>query len=464
MSLRGETKGQNQGADGPPAQDSWYMGLDFGTSGARVMVIDDDGSIQANAKESYPEGASADWARAWEDTLHHLLSDLPADVKAATRSISFDGTSATTMIVDRQSGESLSPPFLYNASCPDALPAVAAMAPKHHTVTTGTSTLCKLVSWYWHEHQHNREGGKDSVDGIADRAALLHQADWLAFLLHGVMGVSDYNNALKLGYDPAREEYPDWLAFQPFAGMLPRIVAPGSVIGAVTKELADRHGFPEDCVVCAGTTDSIAAFLAAEPSQPGEAVTSLGSTLAVKLLSTERVDDARFGIYSHRLNDTWLVGGASNTGGAVLRTLFTDEQLAELTEKIDASQESKLRYYPLVKPGERFPVADPHLEPCLRPRPDDDAEFLHGILESTARIEGEAYRLLQELGASPLTRVYTAGGGAVNDKWTAIRARVLGVPVEPSPQTEAAYGAALLARQGARQRAGSHKQMQQTAK
>lgn len=36
-------------------------------------------------------------------------------------------------------------------------------------------------------------------------------------------------------------------------------------------------------------------------------VTSLGSTMAVKLLSTERVDDARFGIYSHRLNDTWLV-------------------------------------------------------------------------------------------------------------------------------------------------------------
>ena len=72
-------------------------------------------------------------------------------------------------------------------------------------------------------------------------------------------------------------------------------------------------------------------------------------------------------------------------------------------------------------------------------------------------MQGEAYRLLQELGASPLTKVYTAGGGAVNDKWTAIRARVLGVPVEPSPQTEAAYGAALLARQGARQREGPQK-------
>jgi hypothetical protein len=47
---------------------------------------------------------------------------------------------------------------------------------------------------------------------------------------------------LQLGYDPAREEYPDWLASQPFAGMLPRVVAPGSVVGGVTKAIAERHG------------------------------------------------------------------------------------------------------------------------------------------------------------------------------------------------------------------------------
>ena len=58
------------------------------------------------------------------------------------------------------------------------------------------------------------------------------------------------------------------------------------------------------------------------------------------------------------------------------------------------------------------------------------------------------YRRLKELGATPLTRVLTAGGGAANDKWTQIRSRVLGVPVEPSPYGEAAHGAALLAQQG----------------
>jgi hypothetical protein len=33
-------------------------------------------------------------------------------------------------------------------------------------------------------------------------ARLLHHADWVAYLLHGEMGVTDHNNALKLGFDP----------------------------------------------------------------------------------------------------------------------------------------------------------------------------------------------------------------------------------------------------------------------
>lgn len=43
---------------------------------------------------------------------------------------------------------------------------------------------------------------------------LQHQADWLAAQLHGRWDATDWNNALKLGFDPATERYPDWLASQ----------------------------------------------------------------------------------------------------------------------------------------------------------------------------------------------------------------------------------------------------------
>lgn len=55
------------------------------------------------------------------------------------------------------------------------------------------------------------------------------------------------------------------------------------------------------------------------------------------------------------------------------------------------------------------------------------------------------------MGATEVEEVFTAGGGAKNDKWIKIRERVLGLPVSRAMQTEAAYGAALLALKGAQQ-------------
>lgn len=366
-------------------------------------------------------------------TLFQLLDDVPLDLRSTVASISIDGTSATTIIIDGKTGEPLSRPFLYNESCPDALPVVKSIAPENHTVCSGSSTLCKLVSWW------------NSYDSAKDSAVLLHQADWLLWLLHGKLGVSDYNNALKVGYDPEIDNYPSWLPSQPYSYVLPSVQAPGSSIDYITEDVRRRFGFSNDCVICTGTTDSIAAFLAARANLPGKAVTSLGSTLAIKLLSTKRVEDARFGVYSHRLDDKWLVGGASNTGGAVLRQIFTDEQLEKLSEEINPAEASDLDYYPLQSTGERFPLADPNMKPRLHPRPDNDVEYLHGILESIARIEAKAYKLLKDLGATPVEQILTAGGGSKNEKWIKIRERVLGLPVLRALQTEAAYGAALLA-------------------
>ncbi|XP_024030099.1 uncharacterized protein LOC21391801 [Morus notabilis] len=380
-----------------------------------------------------------DWARSWKSTLFSLLEDVPSSLRKIIASISIDGTSATTLIVDSNTGEPLWRPFLYNESCPEALPTVRSIAPANHTVCSGSSTLCKLVSWW------------ERVGSQRKSALLLHQADWLLWLLHGKLGVSDYNNALKVGYDPELDAYPSWLLSQPYSQLLPSVRAPGTSIGHLKEDIRSQFGFPKDCVVCAGTTDSIAAFLAARASQPGKAVTSLGSTLAIKLLSTTRVEDARFGVYSHRLDDKWLVGGASNTGGAVLRQIFTDEQLAKLSEQINPMVPSPLDYYPLKTAGERFPVSDPSMAPRLDPRPESDVEFLHGIFESIARIEAKGYNLLKDLGAAKVDEVFTAGGGAKNEKWTRIRERVLGLPVSCASQTEAAYGAALLALKGVQQ-------------
>ncbi|MEG3901734.1 FGGY-family carbohydrate kinase [Microcoleus sp. B4-C5] len=432
-----------------------YLGIDFGTTGARSTVIDSQGTIHceteytfANNGQQQPELPSV-----WENALWAVIEQIPPTIRNQVRAIALDGTSSTVMLCNTD-GIPVCEPILYNDARGAAVTErLRAIAPANHTVLSATSSLAKLLWW--------QEGGH----GGTAPTVFLHQADWLAFLLHGKLGISDYHNALKLGFDVDTLCYPNWLT-QGIAGAgtpeLPLVVAPGTPVGEVRSQVGDRFGFPRDCMICAGTTDSIAAFLASGVNLPGEAVTSLGSTLAVKLLSHTRVDDSRYGIYSHRFppfcrggapvpalaGDLWLVGGASNTGGAVLRHFFTDAELDNYSTQIAPEQESLLDYYPLLKKGDRFPINDPNLPPRLEPRPTDSVEFLHGLLESIARIEARGYQLLQELGATPLTKVYTAGGGAKNAVWSAIRKRYLKVPVVTPIHTAAAYGSALLAKQG----------------
>lgn len=408
-----------------------FLGIDFGTSGARAIVIDNLKQVHTEVKASYPQVKSL--TNAWQETLFSLLYSLPQTIRQKIKRIAIDGTSSTVLICDKQ-GNAITQPLLYNDSrAQDFIPHIQTFAPENHTVISATSSLVKLLYFL----------NQDTQDSY-----FLHQADWLAFLLHGKLGFSDYHNALKLGYDVENLCYPDWLLSQNFSVQLPQVLLPGEVIGEIKSELVKTLDFPDDCLICAGTTDSIAAFLASGANSPGDAVTSLGSTLVLKLLSRTKIDDAKYGIYSHRFGDLWLVGGASNTGGAVLKHFFSDEELAEFSQQINPQIPSPLEYYPLLRPGDRFPINDPHLPPNLSPRPENPVEFLHGLLESIARIESQGYNLLQSLGSNPLQRVYTAGGGAKNPSWSAIRHRLLKVPLVDPLSGEAAFGSAVLAMGG----------------
>jgi sugar (pentulose or hexulose) kinase len=406
------------------------LGLDFGTTGARACVVNASGAIVHQARQTYD---LPDSPQNWRDTLHALLTGLPPDLAGRLRGVAIAATSATVLLCDEKR-QPVSPALLYSDDRA-AIEAreLSAIAPSGSIVCSATSGLAKFR---WLTRHAN----------VSAAAHFLHQADWIAALLTGQSGVADYHNALKTGYDIEQLRWPDWVMKLPHAHLLPRVVEPGSVIAPIDPAVAARFGIAPDCQIHAGTTDSIAAFIATGANRPGDAVTSLGTTLALKLLSNRRVENAEYGVYSHRYGKLWLAGGASNAGGGVLRQHFSDAQLAALSARIDPASDSPLDYYPLPRTGERFPINDPQLAPRLSPRPADDAAFLHGLLQGLSRIEAAGYAKLAELGATPLRKVTTCGGGAQNETWRKIRERLLGVSVTTAPHTEAAYGAALLAK------------------
>ncbi|MHB1188027.1 FGGY-family carbohydrate kinase [Thiobacillus sp.] len=413
----------------------FFLGIDFGTSGARSCVIDAEGAIVAEDQRDFGTLEEYERAGIWREALWDLVASLPPLIRTQLSDIALDGTSGTVLACD----EELSPrhpPLLYNDDrAVDEAALIAKTATPGHPAAAVTSGLAKVL---WLKKRL----------GLTGARLYLNQADWLSGLLTGRVGMSDYHSALKMGLDLDELKWPVWVEYLADVDYLPVPIAPGARLATVSRPRARYLGVNPGCMVHAGTTDSIAAFLAAGVSQSGDAVTSLGSTLVLKLLSDTRVESSEHGVYSHWFGSRWLAGGASNAGGAVLRQFFDDRQLAVLSETIDPTVASPLDYLPLPRIGERFPVNDPQLAPRLTPRPADDAEFLHGLLESLARIEARGYGLLGELGATPVRQVETAGGGARNPAWTRIRQRLLGVQVSRAVHTQASYGAALLARDG----------------
>jgi sugar (pentulose or hexulose) kinase len=418
-----------------------FLGIDIGTGGVRACAIDGAARIVGIATAALPaphqEGDAIDqepelWWRAVVETLAKLGASLDL---SAIKHISIDGTSGTLLLTDGD-GKPLTPGLMYNDARAGAeATRIGGIAPAESGAHGRSSALAKLL------HLLARGGEK------AKHA--LHQADWIAGRLAGRFDGSDENNALKLGYDPVARRWPDWLSKLdvPHA-LLPQVRVPGAEIGAIDPQMARLLGLSSSTRIHAGTTDGVAAFIATRASVPGDAVSSLGTTLVVKLLADKPVFAADQGIYSHRLGDRWLAGGASNTGGAALLAHFSAAALEAMTPKLKPSQPTGLDYYPLPKPGERFPIADPTLPPRVTPRPDDDVAFFQGLLEGVAAIEAMAYRRLGDLGAPALRRVISIGGGARNAAWSEIRHRLLGVPVTVAEQTEASYGAALLALHG----------------
>ena len=420
-----------------------FLGLDLGTSGIRTSVINSNGKLISSAQISINEPIKIgsrktqnpyDWWSLVKELIKlqneklESINNNPRDILA----ISIDGTSGTILLVDSNLSPITHGEMYSSTGFDKQAKLIKKYCPLDHITSNDNSSLAKLLFL--------KEVNKSSDFMV------LHQADWIASKFRAGGFYSDDNNSLKLGFDLSTNSWPNWITNSLVDRVnLPEVFRPGEKTGNLNSEIAKELNLSDKCSIISGTTDSIASFLAHEVNKEGEAVTSLGSTLAIKLLSKKPINSSKYGIYSHRILDKWLVGGASNTGGQVLKIFFSDSELKILEKKIDTSIRPELSYYPLIDAGERFPIYDPNLEPKLSPRPEDNVKFLYEILSGISIIEKKCFSLLENLGSSKLKKVFTSGGGAESDVWRLIREKNLCVSVTNNPNKSASMGSAKLA-------------------
>jgi sugar (pentulose or hexulose) kinase len=415
------------------------IGIDCGTSGIRAVAVNACQQILAESALSLTEQTPEHW---WQTTLS-VLDDLfnqlhkTIDLTVYQVAISLDATSSSLFLVSHD-GIPLTPVLMYYDACPNMASAIRTQLSSSSGAQGTQSSLAKALTLadsltkQIHHSQH---------------WLVCHQADWLLYQLSGQLGVSDENNCLKLGYDPVLQQWEQATLDLVGQAHLPKVFAPATPTGGLKASLRERWQLPTSTQLACGTTDSIAAFLATGANRPGDAVISLGSTLAFKLLTHQPYFDAEKGIYSHRLWNQWLVGGASNAGGACLLEAFELSQLHILAQQPLIQPSPLPDYYPLPtqRCGERFPVNNPYLCAQGLPHTFNASERFSTLVHGLVAIEQLGWQRLSEGCEQPIARLYACGGGNKNPAWAGLRKATLTMPHWQPISEQAAVGAAMLA-------------------
>jgi sugar (pentulose or hexulose) kinase len=441
----------------------YVMGIDVGTQGARALIVDTAGSVQADGNAAFPlsqltpeeagffEQDPRTWRAAVLDAIRAALAEFrsaghaPGEIAA----LSVTSTSGTLCLIDAN-GEALRPAIMYSdmRSSGVAREVQAAGAEIAHKLGLGYSASYALSKLRWvQEHEPD----------LIERARwFTSPTDLVIGWLTGRWDRTDWTNALKWGYDVVDLQWPAFIA----EGLglpltkFPKVEAPGTPVARVSSEAAQCSGLAVTTLVVAGSTDGTASQFASGAAAPGDWNSTLGTTLVLKGVSETLLRDPMGRLYCHRHPDIrggaswWLPGGASSTGADCLSLRFASADLDRLNSLALARSPTGLILYPLMRRGERLPFSNPEAEGFSLGQTGDEATYYAAHLEGMAYVERMSYEVVESLGGRVGEVIHVAGGGSRSDAGLQIRADVLGrrlqVPVVPL----GAMGAAIVAARG----------------
>ncbi len=402
--------------------DSFYGGLDFGTSGARISIINHHKELVYSNSVHYLYSFKNPIS--WINSCEKLLENLPIRAKMGLKKLAISGTSGTLVACNLE-GKPIGNAIPYNEAICENKILIKSLTSEDH-LQTPYSSLAKALKL---------------IEKYGTNILLRHQSDWITgwFLKDWTYG--EESNNFKLGWDTTKESWPKSYLNTPWYKCLPQIIKSGKIIGQIYSGLAESFNLNKKLILVSGTTDSNASLIAAGLGKK-DGLTVLGTTIVVKRIIDNPIKGV--GITTHRVGGDWICGGASNAGCGVISKFFSDLEIKELSRQINTSKKTSLNLLPLNSRGERFPINDSKLEPILSPRPVSDSLYLHALFEGLANIELKGWQKLHELTGSLPKKIITVGGGSKNPQWRKIRENIINIPIVSCKKTTS-FGTALLA-------------------
>jgi len=436
-----------------------FLGIDGSTTGAKALLIDEQGAVAASAttpltlqtpRPLWSEQDPREWWKGTSASIRKALADAGAS-GADVAAVGLTGQMHGLVLLDAKQ-EVLRPAILWNdqrtaAECAEIETRVgrAALIREVGNVALTGFTAPKILWVRNHEPEVYRKAKlvllpKDYVRLRLTGEAAMDKADGSGTILFG-LAARTWSKRVLAALDIPRE----WL---------PRTFEGPEQTGAVTREAAAETGLAAGTPVMAGGGDQAAGAVGAGAVRPGVVSLTLG-TSGVIFATTDSAlvePEGRLHAFCHAVPGKWHFMGVTLSAAGSLQwyhdTLTPKESFAEIVaeaEQAPAGCEGVL-FAPYLS-GERTPYPDPlargsFVGLTLR---HQRAHLTRAVLEGVAFSMKDCFGLLQGAGLGAVKEVRIAGGGAKGALWRKIVASALGLPMLTVNSTEgAAYGAALL--------------------
>lgn len=445
------------------------LGVDVGTGGCKVTLINLEGDVVASSMEEYPtyypqpgwaEQNPEDWLKALAKTCRRVNEWL----KRRVIGLCLDGQPHTPVFTD-QRGNVLYPaiPWTDGRSGPQ-VELLRRRIPEEVMKKTfnplNTAFTLPQILWV-KEHQ---------PDVWRKTYKLLIAKDYVRQKITGEGWFTDPTDALGTYlYDGVAFRWSQEICAA--AGVevekLPEVKPSATVMGTVTRKAAKILRLPEGVPVVNGAHDPSMENLAAGTVRPGEGFVKLATAGVISIITRTPKPDPLGRTVTYCLPtvreeaEAWFTKTATLSCGSSyrwFRDVFCSSELKRaarlrktayqlmdmLAEEAPPCSEG-LIYHPYLM-GEGSPYWDPHLKASffgfsIR---HGRAHFCRSVLEGVAFSIRDSLSIFQELGLT-LSEARLIGGGAKSQLWRRILCDILGVRGLKTSGEDSSFGSAVLA-------------------
>ena len=447
------------------------IGIDVGTSGVKVILLDNNGDIAANIAIEYPvsrpkptwsQQEPEDWWNATCDAIRKALSHSGISV-SDVKGIGLSGQMVGLVALDKNGGV-IRPCILWNdqRSVKETEELTAQIGLENILKETSNPLFATFVApklvWM-------RNNEPENYKRIAH---ILMPKDYIAYRLTGIIGteVADASGTCLFNIRERRWSGKMAQAMDIPMDWLGECRESDDVVGPLTDQASRQCSLTTDTLVIAGAGDQPAQAIGCGVVKSGRCSVTIGTSGVVFAQGDRHIEHPTGLLHSfcHGIPGQWyLMGVMLSAGGSFqwLRDTFNSlgpidyEKMTSLAGKSPIGSEG-LIFLPYLT-GERVPHDDPRARGGwigLTQRHSAN-HLIRSAMEGITFGLCDSLSLITELGL-PLDRIYASGGAVRSRLWLQMLADIFNKQIVTTNIAEgAAYGAAILAGIGTKQYANA---------